>query len=233
MPRRTAPPPYHHGDLREALVAAAIAHVARTGNVELTVRSLATSVGVSHAAAYRHFDGKAALLAEVARRGFARFEAELAGARAGTADLPPPRLAPVLHALATAYIRFALDEPGLFRVMWDAQIKPFDAHVGLAEAARASLRVLIDALADAGFSAGSEAPALAARHAALTVWSSVHGYATLALDGQLAGPFAIVDPLTSVSVLVDALLQGLERATKPGEGAEKARARRARRAADR
>ncbi len=149
----------------------------------------------------------------------------------------------MLHALATAYVRFALDEPGLFRVMWDAQIKPFDAHEGLAEAARASLRVLIDALAEAGVSQGEKAPAQAARDAALTVWSSVHGYATLALDGQLAGPFAIVDARSSVAVLVEALLLGLEgdgatarrrRITPtPGEGAKPARARGTRRADDR
>src|SRR5512142_706570 len=97
---------YHHGDLREALVLAAEQQVARTAHVDLSLREVAGVAGVTHAAAYRHFPSKVALLAELACRGYGRLKQSLEAAA------PQASVAEDLVEAGTIYVLFATRSPG-------------------------------------------------------------------------------------------------------------------------
>src|ERR1700681_403702 len=105
---------YHHGNLREALIRAALELIAAKGPAGFTFAEAARSAGVSPAAPYRHFRDRDALMADVARRGFERFAAELALAWDG--GKPAPRAA--LERVGRAYLQFAEKEPALFAAMF-------------------------------------------------------------------------------------------------------------------
>jgi AcrR family transcriptional regulator len=167
---------YHHGNLREALVLAAERQVVQAGSIDFTLREVAQAAGVSHAAAYRHFESKAQLLAELATRGFRALEAAL-----GAAAHPRARPQQQLKGAGVAYVAFARAAPGQFRVMFHPTLKPFTQHPGLSEAAFDALGVLRRLVAACG---GGEREVMA-------TWSLVHGQALLELDGQLQGPFGV------------------------------------------
>lgn len=160
---------YHHGDLRRALLDAAMDMLATHGAEDLGLRELARVVGVSAAAPYRHFDNKTALLEALAVTGYRDFALAVDAAARGVA--PGERL----NAMGRAYVKFALEHANLFRLMFSPELKR-DARPTLrmaADAAFASLR-----LATANEGDG--------RIAALKAWAQVHGLAVLLLDGQIA-----------------------------------------------
>jgi AcrR family transcriptional regulator len=163
---------YHHGDLRRALVDAALEALAQKGPAGLGLRELARQVGVSAAAPYRHFADRNALLEAVAIDGFERFTASMQEARDAVFENEQ------LAAMAYAYVRFAIQQPQLFRLMFSAELdhqrNPALAKAG--EAAYASLAV----------AAAREDPTAAAE-VAVTCWAFVHGLAMLLLDGQILG----------------------------------------------
>lgn len=138
-----------------------------------SLRELARRAGVSPAAPYRHFTDLAALNRAVAAEGFRRFRRALDGARD---DSQPAR--EQLVAMAEAYVRFALETPGLFRLMFSAGIggdSDAELHAAGQEAYGRLARV-----------AGRVAPD-APGEAALAAWAFVHGLAMLVLDKQLPG----------------------------------------------
>lgn len=168
--------PYHHGNLREALVEAGLELTRSGGERALVMRDVTGRVGVSATAAYRHFADRDALLEAIAER-----------IRQGMADRmhalepadPSPRA--LLRAVGLGYIGFALAEPGWFEVAFST-IEP---HRG--DAAEASppppLQLLVAALDQ--LDASGE---LAVREGAeWPCWSAVHGFALLALQGPLRG----------------------------------------------
>ena len=171
--------PYHHGDLRNALLTAALVILEREGEAGLGLRDLARAVGVSPAAPYRHFDSRAGLLEALAVTGFQKFSADM---RAVSEAHPADPLA----AMGRTYLRFALDNRALFRLMFSPQLKR-DNRPGLriaAEAAFDTLRKVSGGYTTAG------------RIAALAAWSKVHGLAVLLLDEQIAlRPGETVDQL--------------------------------------
>src|SRR5512138_3056489 len=112
---------YHHGELRRALLDAAAAVVERDGVGALSLRDLARRLGVSHAAPAHHFADRTALLVELAADGYARFGAALAEAARRERE-PFERLL----AVGRAYVRFALDHPGRFRVMFGRELAELD-----------------------------------------------------------------------------------------------------------
>lgn len=199
---------YHHGALKEALVAAAERHVARTGDMGFGLREVAGQAGVSHTAAYRHFGSKTELLAAVGVRGFAGLTQRLELA-AKSAMGPSEGLVEA----AVAYVEFALCESGAFRVMFSAELKPFTAHPGLAEAALEALGVL-RRLVSAAAAEGALPPGDAEARVRL-LWTVAHGQASLATGAQLAGPFGLT---SDGAVLGDTrrMVQGLVRAGLPG-----------------
>ncbi|WP_316357466.1 TetR/AcrR family transcriptional regulator [Devosia sp.] len=161
--------PYHHGDLRNALLEAALVILERDGEAGLGLRDLARAVGVSPAAPYRHFDSRAALLEALAVTGFQRFTR----AMDEVAAAHPPDL---LSAMGKTYVLFALHNAALFRLMFSPQLRR-DNRPGLrmaADAAFATLRRV------------SGGDTRAGRVAALAAWARVHGLAVLLLDGQIA-----------------------------------------------
>ena len=161
--------PYHHGNLRQALLEAALLMLERDGEAGLGLRDLARAVGVSPAAPYRHFDSRSALLEALAVTGFQRFTA----AMTAVAAAQPPDL---LAAMGRAYVGFALDHAALFRLMFSPQLRR-DNRPGLRMAADAAFATLRQV-------SGGDTPA--GRLAALGAWSQVHGLAILLLDGQIA-----------------------------------------------
>src|SRR5437763_11993969 len=108
---------YHHGNLREALVEAALALVEERGSPEFTLREVDRRVGVTHAAPQRHFEDRAALVAAVAEEGFRELRAHVDRGVARARD-PAARL----HALGVGYVQFALRNPAHFRVMYSAEL---------------------------------------------------------------------------------------------------------------
>lgn len=188
---------YHHGALREALVATGVELARAGGPAAVVVREAARRLQVSPAAGYRHFADRDALLLAV------RHEAlGLLGLRMlATADSPDPLLH--FRGLGQGYAQFALDEPGLFRtfaapgvVVRPGQAPPGRDPFGL-------LSEALDRLADAGL-----LPADRRRHADAVAWSAVHGLAVLLLDGLL--------PQQDAAELLDRTLDAVAFGLLPG-----------------
>ena len=180
VPRtRTAPHAYHHGNLRRALVEAAI-ELMRTGGPEaLTLREAARRAGVSQAAPYRHFKDKRALVAAVAEEGFRALTKEMQEAQAAEGRDPMRRL----RALGLTYVRFALKHPSHFRVMFGREVADKSDLPELAQAANETFGLLasgVSASQAAGLAPKGEAMSLA-----VAAWAMVHGLAALLIDGQL------------------------------------------------
>ena len=176
MPTRERP--YHHGDLRTALLAAAIREIESVGVEHLSLRSLATEVGVSPSAAYHHFADKDALIAAVAQQGFVMLEQAVTDA----ATAVPPTADPAnrLGAAAGAYIDFAVAHPHLFRVAFSGHRSGAPVSPGPAGVVHPLLGQLLDDIAEAG-----SVPAELRLGADAFVWAAVHGMATLVLEGFL------------------------------------------------
>ncbi len=164
---------YHHGNLREALVEAAVALIAQHGPAGFTVAEAARLAGVSPGAPYRHFRDAEALLAEVALRGFDRFAEHLA--RAWNDGRPDPATA--FEALGRAYLGFARREPAYYAAMFETHLAP-EAHPGLAAAGDRAFGVLREAT-EKLVSRLPESRRPPVLMVALHVWSLSHGIASL------------------------------------------------------
>lgn len=186
-----APTGYHHGHLREALVEAGLQLLEEMDRADLSLRELARRVGVSANAVYHHFANKEALLAALAAEGFRRLgQAQLnPPASAASAAAPSAKGAgngPVvrspLHQAGLAYVRFAIDHPGLFRLMYGG----FTAGQNHPELVNASMDSLEASMQAAGrhLPGGGQAKA-ASPQDMLLLWAIVHGLSNLALGGQL------------------------------------------------
>lgn len=167
--------PYHHGDLRGALLRAAQDMLDEGGPAAVGLREAARRAGVSPTAPYRHFADKDALLAAVATEGFAALGAALREAAQPEAGR--------INRMGHAYVRFALANPGLFRLMFGQSATQLGRDPALTAAAKATFAAL-------GGVVGSEATspirdAMAARAPAIRAWAFVHGLAYLLLDGML------------------------------------------------
>ncbi len=171
--------PYHHGDLRRALLQGAIELLAEGGPSNLTMRGAAQRAGVSPAAPYRHFTDKRAMLAAVAEEGFLSLERACAGAVAGK----QVDAVESFWRRGVAYVTFAIENPAHYRVMFGPEIPDKRAYEGLfvaASAAFEALRNSLRACVSAGLFAEDQIELRAMR-----AWSLVHGLASLFVDGQL------------------------------------------------
>ncbi len=186
---------YHHGDLRRALVREALALVAEEGIEALTLRAVARRAGVSHSAPYRHFEGLAGLLAAVAAEGFRELESQLRG----VGDCEDR-----VQAMGVAYVRFALEVPARFRVMFGPETADKSAWPELQEASLQAMSPLQEALAETTGLRQEDPVAVL-----LASWSLVHGLASLWVNQQ------IPDVLVGEEAM-DALAERVTRALRDG-----------------
>jgi AcrR family transcriptional regulator len=201
--RKDEPRGYHHGDLREALIRAALDLIAKNGPAGFTFAEAARHAGVSPAAPYRHFRDRNELMASVALRGFAEFETALSKAWDGGR---PSALA-ALDRLGKAYLEFARDQPAYYAAMFEAGVA-ISGNAPLREAADRAFEVLRTAAEKicAATPAAGRPPALMV---ALHIWTMAHGVASLfgrADGGQRALPMSPAE-LLEAQVLV--YLRGL------------------------
>lgn len=178
---------YHHGDLRNSLLDEGISLVESEGLDALTLREVARRVGVSPTAVYRHFPDKRALLAALAQTGLIRLgDAQKAaaiaagGGRAG------------FTATGRAYVRFALDNPGLFRLAF-THAETVHPAAGSGDEASAMLRANALSL--------SHGDPDKARQLALRAWAVAHGLAMLMLDGRVPADQTVIDATIDAGTL--------------------------------
>jgi AcrR family transcriptional regulator len=187
---------YHHGDLRTALVRAAMELLEESGETALSLRAVARRAGVSPAAPYRHYADREALVSAVAAVGYRELAEQLAAAH------PAPSTPDQLASVAIAYVQFALERPALFRIMFG---EPCDRDNDERVAATAAVSRYVRAIVERTF------PHADAEALATAVWALVHGLAFLHLDGKLdtSTPSLVADRITAA---IEALLM----ATSPG-----------------
>ena len=185
---------YHHGDLRAALVQAALAAVDAGGPEAVSLRELAEQLGVSPAAPYRHFPDRRALLTEVAALGFT----ELAAAYATVQGAAPNPLA-ALRETARVYLNLAFRRPGLFRLMFDSDLLDDSAPPTLLQPAGEAWEGLRRAVA--GADPGASARDISRR--TLQGWSTLHGFVALTRGARLKT--FMIDPLSEPE-LIEAIL---------------------------
>jgi AcrR family transcriptional regulator len=171
---------YHHGELRSALIAAALVMLERDGPAAITLRGLARVLGVSPMAPYHHFDDRAALLAAVAAAGFDRLTQRKIESQAQESDAPKSSLI----AGTASYVAFVIENPNLFRLMLSNEFADQHRYPDLRRAAAAPAGLLISRIGD--LLAGTGQTALSPRDCAQMLWGFAHGIGTLALDGQIA-----------------------------------------------
>lgn len=171
---------YHHGNLKEALIRAALELIAQKGPAGFTFAEAARWAGVSPAAPYRHFRDRDELLASIALRGFQQFEAILA--RAWNEGRPDPLSA--LDRLGKAYLNFARSEPAFYSAMFEAGV-PLASNPELRDAGERAFAVLRQAaeVLCALMPAKGRPPALMV---ALHIWTMAHGVASLFGRGDAA-----------------------------------------------
>ena len=171
--------PYHHGNLREALLQAAIHLIGERGPSTFTLREVARRAGVSHNAPYRHFRDKDDLLAAVAAQGFRELTQamlEEAALKSNGRDR--------LKQSGLAYVSFALRRPEYFTVMFDLPVSK-GRHPEYTEASQSAFATLLGFVEDCQNE--GQLPSGRSRERALLAWSLVHGIAKLAVTGRLAG----------------------------------------------
>ncbi len=171
---------YHHGNLREALIEAALRLIGEKGPAGFTVAEAARAAGVSPAAPYRHFRDRDELMADVARRGFEAFTLTLRAA--WDKGRPTPRAA--LMRVGVAYLDFARREPASYSAMFESGV-PASNHPELHATAELAFTVLREACEAviATMPAGRRPPPLMV---ALHIWSMAHGIASLFARGDAA-----------------------------------------------
>jgi AcrR family transcriptional regulator len=174
--RTPADRPYHHGDLRRAILTAALDVIAADGPSALSLRDLARRAGVSHAAPAHHFKDRAGLLTAIAAEGFGLLATTL-------------REAADLKEAGVRYVRFAREHPAHFQVMFAPELlREGDLELATARA------LASDALRDAVTAVPPEGRGTDARLAGVAAWSLAHGFATLLLSHNLDGPVGDQDP---------------------------------------
>ena len=171
---------YHHGDLRAALVSEGMRLLSEEGAGELSLRGVARNVGVSATAVYRHFPDKDALLSAIAEEGFRR----LGEAQRAAFENAAPDGSRAFGATGATYVRFALANPALFRLMFSkptAASRQSDAALFLEQNAAARAPTGLDQ-----------------KIFALQAWSTVHGLAMLMLDGLAPADDALIDKVIAL-----------------------------------
>ena len=200
VPENTDTRPYHHGDLRAALLATALDLLRARGPAGLTLRGVARAAGVSRTAPYRHFQDRRELVAAVAAAAFGRMGRAIGQAvQEGSPGLPALR-----RGLA-AYIAFAEAHPAEYRVMFGPEVAGRDGLPELEGAALGVFDILrggIARLQQRGLLGEGDAGTMA-----IAAWATLHGLSMLSLDGQTAVTGRGIEALTEEAT--ELLLRGM------------------------
>jgi AcrR family transcriptional regulator len=179
--------PYHHGQLREALIEAALELARSEGPDAIVLRAASRVANVSHNAAYRHFADRAGLLRAVCERCMSKLAVLMEDRVAELGDIPDPVDAARARLVATgrAYVEFALSEPGWFRTAFAVphNLVHLEPGEGVGRSGRNPYELLtaeLDHLVEVGALAPGRRPG-----AEYPAWSAVHGLSTLLIDGPL------------------------------------------------
>lgn len=172
--------PYHHGDLKNALIAAGIDVLAKEGVHGLSLRKVAQRAGVSHAAPYAHYADKQALIAAISTEGYRRLYDKLLGVGE---RYPGDPLRQLVEG-AWAYVQFALQEPDHFKITFSGVIEKEQAYPAFVEMSRKSFALVVQIVA-ACQAAGVLKPG-PPELLTVSVWGLVHGLVSLLLEGQIS-----------------------------------------------
>jgi AcrR family transcriptional regulator len=210
------PNPYHHGNLRNALIAAGRAALEDLGARELSLRSVAKTVGVSEAAPSRHFNGKDGLLAAMAAQGFLEL-AEHRRLISDSAGRPEEKVRQMMHQ----YVNFAQAHKGLFNLMVGPRIIQPGTYQELKDSSSASFKLFAEAVCDCARAYGwPEAQLNLLVHSA---WSVEHGLATLILGTRAPHPDWPVDLKSmidfSISLFISRITAGPKLSVRHSSGA--------------
>jgi AcrR family transcriptional regulator len=201
--------PYHHGNLRNALLRAAIEVMAEKGVSQFSLSELARSVGVTPAAAYKHFADKDSLLLELAQHGFAELRQAF--------ERVAPKAKPASNArqakqrfelIGEAYLKFGLKEPALFQLIFGKGASPFRQGIsssGERTPTFAYFAEALDALHEFGLIA--EPPTA---HDQWFAWSAIHG----ATELLIAGVSGLATPKEAAGIITDAVVRSLVGSSK-------------------
>jgi AcrR family transcriptional regulator len=172
------PKTYHHGNLKEALISASLEILSEKGMEGLSLRNVARKVGVSHTAPYNHFSDKQALLAAISTAGHEQLYDILLGTFENSKHTSPN----IISEIAWAYLQFALDNPGKFKLMFSGALEEERDHPEYEEISRKNLSLFEEIIffcQNKGQIAEGKVECIAIR-----LWSLVHGFAHLALEDQ-------------------------------------------------
>jgi len=206
---------YHHGDLHRTLVAAAESLLEKEGVAGVSLRAACKAAGVSHAAPYRHFRGKAQLMEAIARAGFDQLGAMCREARLGHPDDPERQL----RDAGLAYVSWATNNPERTHLMFGGMMKADDLDPELhaaAEAAYGEIYRIIDAGREAGLFGGQDTDSVV-----LSAWSTVHGLTMLILGSGRIKPAGPEETRALAELVCETILSGI-RVRPDGPGASSA-----------
>ena len=194
---------YHHGNLRAALLAEAVAMIDEGGTSSVTMRAIGRRLGVSRSAPYRHFADKSALLVAVAAAGFDRLRERLEAVGAGAPDAAIERLPHV----GEVYVRFALENPGHYRLMYGKEAISREDLPELREVANALFDQLVHIFQSYQRSGTIERQD--PRLQAYVAWGAVHGLASLLIEGQILTAVDVDELIRqTTSTLLDGMRAG-------------------------
>lgn len=171
---------YHHGDLKNALIKAGVAILAKDGVSGLSLRKVALKAGVSHSAPYSHFADKQALIAAISTEGFRQLYERINSSAEKYKDQPTKQLVEV----AWAYVQFAMDDPDRFKVMFSDVLEKEKEYSEFVAESQRNFQ-LVKRIVEANQASGqlrSGPPELVA----LSAWGIVHGFVMLLLEGQIS-----------------------------------------------
>ena len=211
---------YHHGNLKEALLQAALDLIAQKGAAGFTFADAARMAGVSPAAPYRHFRDRDELLSSIAQRGFEQFEAVLTAAW----DDGRPDTITAFERVGKAYLAFARDEPAFYSAMFESGL-PADLNPTLLAASERAFGILRAAAERLAALAPPGAPRPPAMMMALHIWSMSHGVASLFARGDAARRKLPMSPEDLLEAEVLIYLRGLGFPTDRRPSNEKAEAK--------
>jgi AcrR family transcriptional regulator len=201
--------PYHHGDLRRALLDAALQLVVERGRPDFTLREVARQAGVSHNAPYNHFADKAELVVALTVEGFQKLEVALRSAYEQCAGTPFERTL----AISGAYLRFALDHPAVYSLLFRPELRQSSHHAeecdeAVKNATTAAFQIFLDGIA-ASQRAGELRTDRSVEMLALTMWSTMHGLTTLLLDHLLGEHLDHLQTEQLMAQVMQMMAQGL------------------------